>query len=121
AGRHYLGIPRNDWQETLGIDPMTGKPLSIIVLPGPSWFPLACAAGMGVFFVSFLVGVYWMAAVGALLALFLFLGWAWRTGIDRDPEPMPAGRGLSLPLHTVSEGAPGWWGMCFTLVADATF
>jgi cytochrome c oxidase subunit I+III len=121
AGRHYLGIPRNNWQETLGIDPMSGEPRSIVVLPGPSWFPLACAAAMAVFFVSFLLGIYWMAAVGAVLALFLFLGWAWRTGLNRDPEPMQAGRGLELPLHTVTEGAPGWWGMCFTLVADATF
>jgi cytochrome c oxidase subunit I+III len=119
-GRHYLAIPRNGWQETLGVDAMTGRPEQIVILPGPSWIPFLSAAALAVFFVSFLFQLYPLAILGAAAATALFLVWGWSNGMKSDPEPLPAGRDIELLPHAGVPGAPGWWGAGFTLVADAT-
>jgi cytochrome c oxidase subunit I+III len=119
-GRHFLAIPRNGWQETLGVDAVSGRPDYIIILPGPHWAPFLGAASLAVFFVSFLLEYYAFAPVGLALALVVFLWWAWSTGLPEDPEPLPAGRGLSLMPHAAADGAPGWWGTWFMLVANGT-
>lgn len=121
AGRHYLGIPRHGWQENLAVDPVSGRPDHIVVLPGPSWWPFLGGGMMAVFFVGFLAQAYWISAAGAIAAVVMFLGWAWANGMREDPAPLPAGRGLELLPHVAVAGAPGWWGTCFTFVADGTF
>ena len=120
-GEGYLAEVRNGWQETLGVDPVTGKPDQIIILPGPSYLPLITASLLGVFFVGFLFGLYWLSALGAAAALASALRWAWATGLDRDWPDQDAGRGLTLPLHPQVHDAPGWWGMVGGLLVDATF
>ncbi len=120
-GCHYLAIPRNGWQETLGVDAMTGRPEQIVILPGPSWLPFLSAAAMAVFFLGFLFQVYPVAIAGAGVAAILFLIWGWQNGLKEDHEPLPAGGDLELPVHATVDGAPGWWGSCITFVADGTF
>ena len=121
AGDGYLPDVRNDWQETLGVHPVTGKPDQILLLPGPSYLPLITAGALAVFFVSFLLGHYWLAAVGAVGTLIAGLRWAWANGLDRDWPDQDAGRGLTLPLAPQVHDAPGWWGMVVGLAVNATF
>jgi cytochrome c oxidase subunit I+III len=120
-GEGYLSQPRNDWQETLGVQPITGKPDQILILPGPSFLPLITASLLGVFFVGFLLGAYWISALGAVASLVAALRWAWTTGLERDWPDLDAGRGLKLPLATQVHDAPGWWGMAAGLVVNGTF
>ncbi len=49
------------------------------------------------------------------------LYWLWDTGLRYEPEPIDAGRGKMLLPHPAVAQSPGWWGMIFTLVFDATF
>ncbi len=119
GGRHWLGLPRNGWQETLGVDPMSGEPHSIVVLPGPSWWPIACALALAAFFVAFLFSAYVWAAAGALAALAVALRWGWDNGLRDDAPNFPAGDGVVLPRHDHAVAPPGWWGLAFALVADA--
>jgi cytochrome c oxidase subunit I+III len=118
AGRHYLGLPRNGWQETLAVDALSGHPDHIVILPGRSWYPFLSACSLAVFFFFFLVGFYPVAIVGAGIATVLFLLWGWTNGLKQDPEPLPAGHGKLLVPHAASADAPGWWGTCITFLAD---
>jgi cytochrome c oxidase subunit I+III len=120
SGHHFLGTPRENWQETLAVDPVTGEPDYIVILPQPSWWPFVSAVALGVFFVGFLLSWYWLAAAGAATALLLFIGWGWSNGIRQDAPRLPAGRGIDLLRHDMADGAPGWWGLAFTHAANAT-
>ena len=40
--------------------------------------------------------------------------------LARDYGPLPVGHGVSVPPHTEVAGAPAWWALIFTLVADGT-
>ncbi len=121
AGTHYLARTRNGWQETLGVNPISGRPDQIILLPGPSYLPLVTASMLLVFFLGFLLGFYWISAAGAIAALVCGLRWAWTCGLDRDLPEQDAGRGLKLPVHAQSPDPPGWWGTITGLVVNGTF
>ncbi|QOC21694.1 cytochrome c oxidase subunit I [Wenzhouxiangella sp. AB-CW3] len=121
GGEGYLPTARNGWQETLGVHPLTGRPDQIILLPGPSYLPLITASLLAVFFVGFLLGAYWVSALGAAAALVAGFRWAWSTGLDRDWHKQDAGRELVLPLHAQVHDAPGWWGMLVGLLVNGTF
>ncbi len=120
GGHHYLGIPRNNWQETLGVDAVTGRPDQIIILPGPSWYPFLGAAALLVFFFSFLVQLYPLAIAGAAAATVIFMLWGWANGLKVDQSALPAGHGKHLLPHPAVSDPPGWWGTCITFVADGT-
>ena len=120
-GRGYLARTRNGWQETLGVDAISGKPDQIILLPGPSYMPVITAALLGVFFVGFLAGQYLLAGIGAGAALVAALRWAWQGGLARDYAEQDAGAGLVLPLHPQVHDAPGWWGAVVGLLVNGTF
>jgi cytochrome c oxidase subunit I+III len=121
AGLGDLAGTRNDWRETLGVDPVTGKPDQVILLPGPTYLPLVTAVATGGFFVSFLFGVYVTAAISAALVLILALVWLWETGLKADPPPVEFRDGEALLPHAAVGKPVGWWGMVFTLVTDGSF
>ncbi|WP_366555071.1 cytochrome c oxidase subunit I [Aquibaculum sediminis] len=120
AGEGLLATPRPGARETLAVEVVSGRPAHIVNLPAPNWMPFLAAAFTGVFFLSFLLKLYLLSGVGALLALGTFLRWAWTHGRRQDPEPLPAGEGLMLLPQAAVSSAPGWWGLLFTLVADGT-
>jgi len=50
----------------------------------------------------------------------LFMCWAWANGSRIDAGELKAKEGVHLPLHfEYSDGAPGWHGTIYTLIADA--
>jgi cytochrome c oxidase subunit I+III len=118
AGEGFLaGAPR-DRRETLCVDAVTGEPSHVLVLPEPSYIPLATAAAAGLFFTGFLLKFWWAAGVGAVLVLIAAGMWMWRSGTRRDPDLVDAGCETSLPEHSAVRQPPGWWGLVFTLTAD---
>ncbi|MEN3951911.1 cytochrome c oxidase subunit I [Iodidimonas sp. SYSU 1G8] len=121
AGAGYLaGAPRNR-RETLCVDPVTGQPDQVLVLPGPSYLPLVAALATGLFFVAFLFKLYWLSAIGAVAVLALSLIWMWRSGLREDPEPIDIGFGEHVLPHAASDRSTAWWAMVFTLTVDAAF
>ena len=120
AGRGYLGFTRHGWLETLGVQVTTGRAEQVIVLPGPTYLPLWTALATGSVFLSLLLKLYWLTPLGLIATVVLLLAWTRTSGARQDRGPLPIGGGEVLPIHLESPGAPSWWAMVFTLVADAT-
>ncbi|WP_222129963.1 cytochrome c oxidase subunit I [Bordetella genomosp. 13] len=119
GGRHWLGTPAPGRRQTLSVDVLSGRPESVAELPGPTWAPLHAGLATALFFLCILFKAYALALVGAAIALAVFLAWAWRGGARQDPPEVEASPGVFLPVHVLAPGAPGWWGTCCALVADA--
>lgn len=120
AGRLWLAEPAGGRRLTLSTDAVSGRPECVIVLPGSSWWPLACAVATGGFFVGVLLKLYGIALLALAVAVALFLCWAWATGSRLDAGTMKASDSVSLPLHFEhADGAPGWHGTIYALIADA--
>jgi cytochrome c oxidase subunit I+III len=122
AGKGYLANPTSPGRlETLGVHAVTGEPEQVIILPGPTYVPLYAGISLVGIALCFLAGIYWGSVVLAAVLTLFILVWLWSTGLREDPAPVDAGLGHSLPLHPAVEQSPGWWGMIFFLVFNATF
>ena len=120
AGEGLLAGKRNEWRETLGVEPSSGKPDQVILLPGPTYIPLLTALAAAGFFITFLFGVYAGSAVFAVLVLGIAFIWAWESGSQAEPEPVDVGNGILLLPHWAAARPPGWWGTLFALVFNAS-
>ena len=118
-GRGYLGTPRHGRRETLTVEAARGTPEYIVVYPGNTRLPMIMAAVTGLFFLSILLKLYWVAPVAMTGVAALAWRWVWSLGRRRDLGPEDAGLGISLPHAGEVDRAPGWWGTLFLLVADA--
>ncbi|WP_128254506.1 cbb3-type cytochrome c oxidase subunit I [Falsirhodobacter deserti] len=116
AGEGYLATPRGEL-ETLGVDPLSGKPSQVVILPHPSYLPLMTALATGGVFLSLLFKVYPMAIVSTVAVVTLFLFW---TRGRQKPQMLDAGMGLTLPNHRAHPAPPSLWAMRFVVAADAT-
>ncbi|MFA7670012.1 MAG: cytochrome c oxidase subunit I [Burkholderiaceae bacterium] len=120
AGRLWLAEPAAGRRLTLSTDMMGGRPESVIVLPQSSWWPLWSAVATGGFFVGVLLKMYVVALVALALSLVLFLCWAWASGSRMDVGRIKAREDVGLLLHFEHpDGAPGWHGTVYALIADA--
>jgi cytochrome c oxidase subunit I+III len=89
-------------------------------LPRPTYLPLFIALATAAAVLAMLFKFYWVSLAMALLTAGLFVFSGQSAGLSRDYGPLPVGRGLNLPPHTEVAGAPAWWALIFTLVADGT-
>lgn len=119
-GEGYLGFARNGWQETLGVHMTSGAPEQLIVLPRPTYLPLCTALATGAAALAMLFQFYLLSLAAALVTVGLFVLAGQRAGLAHDHGPLPVGLGVSLPPHTEVAGAPPWWALIFTLLADGT-
>ncbi|KQO74967.1 cytochrome c oxidase subunit I [Rhizobium sp. Leaf262] len=120
AGKGYLGFSRHGWMETIGVDAISGEANQIILLPKPTYLPLATAIATGGVFVCLLFKFYVAALLFALLTLGIFLAWTRNDAARIDRGPLHASQASSLPLHFESADAPSILAMRLTLVANAT-
>lgn len=104
GGRGYLGFPRDGQMETLGVDMVTGEAEQLIVLPQSSFLPLWTGLATGSIFVALLFGFYWLAPLGALLTVALFLLWTVKLGRKHDSGPVDIGMGEQAPLDVECPG-----------------
>jgi cytochrome c oxidase subunit I+III len=97
GGGGYLAFARDNRQETLGVDLVSGAPQHLVVLPRRSYLPLWTALATGGFFLALLLKVYVLAPVAAAVAVVLFLIWPAALGETRDHGPVDVGRDTALP------------------------
>ncbi|PWK61451.1 cytochrome c oxidase subunit I [Roseicyclus mahoneyensis] len=121
AGEGYLGMARNGWQETLGVDITTAEPDQIVILPRPTYLPLILALVTGVAVLSMLFKVYVLAILAAIAVAGLFVWGARSSGQPVDHGPLPIGHGLSAPPHPEAATSPPVLAMGVTLIADGAF
>ncbi|HLT98114.1 MAG TPA: cytochrome c oxidase subunit I [Burkholderiaceae bacterium] len=120
AGKYWLSEPAGGQRLTLSVEVSSGRPENVIVLPGSSWWPLLAALATAGFFTGVLLKFYLAALCALAITIALFLCWAWANGSRLDVGEIEANAGVHLPLHfEYSDGAPGWHGTVYTLVADA--
>jgi cytochrome c oxidase subunit I+III len=119
-GEGYLGFARNGWQETLGVQMTSGEPEQLILLPRPTYLPLFIALATAAAVLAMLFKFYWLSLAMTVVTAGLFVLSGQSAGLSRDYGLLPVGRGLNLPPHTEVAGAPAWWALIFTLVADGT-
>ena len=120
AGQHALPRACHGRRETLGSDPVTGRPREVIHLPGNSWWPLIAGLWLALLCILLLLKAYVFAAGAAFAAVVVLLRWSWENGAH---PAAAAGEAHDLPeglqLHSCTFDGPGLWGMGLTLLADA--
>ncbi|SNR26372.1 cytochrome c oxidase subunit I [Paracoccus sediminis] len=116
AGQGLLAVPRGQL-ETLGVDPLTGAPQQIVVLPASTFLPLWTAVATGGIYLSLLAKTYLLVPPLALVVVVLFLRW---TRSTPPAQVLDAGRGIRLPNQSASGAAPSLWAMRFVIAGDAT-
>ena len=119
TGQGYLGHAEVKRRETLMTSALHARPEAVIILPGNTWTPFVAAVFTGLFFVGLLAKFYWLAAVGAVLAVGTLFVWAWQGTADGAPDAIPANAGTTLAMHATLLRSPGWWGTLIALLADA--
>jgi cytochrome c oxidase subunit I+III len=119
-GEGYLGTPRGV-REVLTVDTATGAPQAVLEFPSNTALPITLSAATGLFFLGFLVKLYWLLPIAAVLVTALAWRWAWALGDREDRGPQDVGLGVLLPPAGERSGAPAWWGSVFFLFANATF
>jgi len=113
------GAPRG-WRETLVVEPGTGRPDHVAVLPTNTMLPLATAAVIGSFFALMLAGLYALTPLAIIAIVLVIWRWGDAMGTNRDHAPAEVAPGLSLPLHWHRRATLAYGGAVATLVADAT-
>ncbi|WP_103335480.1 cytochrome c oxidase subunit I [Pseudotabrizicola formosa] len=113
------GAPRG-WRELLVVDPGTGKPSHVAVLPGNTVLPLITAGAIGTLVGLLLAGLYWLVPLA--LGLIVLAVWRWGDimGTTRDHAAVAVTPDLALPLHWHTRGSLAYRGAVATLVADGT-
>lgn len=119
-GEGYLGFTRHGWCETLGVDPATGAPTEVVVLPRPSFLPLWTGFATLAFVLCLLLKLYWLAPLPLVVVVALFLAWTRSTGATQDMGPIPIGRDEAAAPHWEAARPPSWWAMALVLAADGT-
>ena len=120
-GEGYLGVPRNEWRETLTVDIASGTPDMHVIYPTNTRLPIVMSAVTGVFFLSLLLKFYWTVPLALIGVAILVWKWVWKLGLKSDPDLMPIGHDITLPNAAAVDRSPGWWGTVFLLTANATF
>lgn len=120
-GRHALPQAAHGRRETLGSDPLSGRPREVIHLPTSSWWPLIAAGVLAALCISLLAKAYVLAALLGAVTTVVLLAWSWENGAH--PEAV-AGEAGDLPdgllLHSRTFDGPGLWGMALTLLANGS-
>ncbi len=117
-GEGYLGFARNGWQETLGVNAVTGVVEKLIILPRRTYLPLVTALVTSTVFLSLLFSLYWLTPFCFLATVATLLFWLRGQGFRVDYGAVPIGRGVSVPLAGETPGAPPVWAMGAILIAN---
>lgn len=109
------------WRATLATDTVTGMPMSIHQLAGPTIVPFLAAVGVAVVFIGMLIKAYTLS-IGALAftaGTVIFWLWPKEKAIERlQASDLPEVSGL--PIFTTGKRAVGWWGLAYLMGALAT-
>jgi cytochrome c oxidase subunit I+III len=109
------------WRATLATDIVTGKPLSIQYLPGPSYVSLWVASGLTVALLAILMQLYVVAAGGAILAIGSLVYWLYpRDEVLQMLRTSDVGRRSGLPIIVTGVKSTAWWGAVCTLIILGT-
>jgi cytochrome c oxidase subunit I len=86
------GMLLDTCKETIGTTAVDARPEMILEMPEDSMAPLSLAVALSVLFVGMLIKVWWVAGLGAVLAVAALVFWLWPRRELLEREPAPIGR-----------------------------
>ncbi|MFW5972696.1 MAG: cbb3-type cytochrome c oxidase subunit I, partial [Bacteroidota bacterium] len=109
------------WRATLATDVVSGQPMSIHHLAGPSLSPFLAAAGLAVVFLGVLVKAFAVSVVALLFTAGMITYWLWPdedvvARLEKSDLPEASG----LPIFTDGPQSVGWWGTVYLVAVLAT-
>ncbi|MHA6345738.1 cytochrome c oxidase subunit I [Roseivivax sp. CAU 1761] len=121
AGRFYLPDSEEGHRETLITTVIDARPVAIQRVTGPAWVTVWAAVFTGGAFIFPTFHWYMPAIVSGALAIACVIYWLWTsTALIPARDRRDAGLGLTLPTYISGPPSAGWWGMCITMLGDAT-
>jgi cytochrome c oxidase subunit I+III len=117
-GRGYLPDAPHTHRQALITSPLSGTPVQIIRLPGPTWVPFIAALSFAILTAAGTFRQPAVAVASAVVAVVSIGWWLWTLDARPPLEWADAGRNTSLPLYSSDSSSVGWWGMAVVLVSD---
>jgi len=119
-GAGLLADSPHGWRETIRTGTVDARPEQIMILPKPTYLPLAAGFTTAV---SFLFAVFqhwvWFLGFGAV-TLALLLAWAWNTEFrPADEAGRDVGHGVFLPYRLTGARSHGWWATAVLVAVDS--
>lgn len=120
AAEALAGAPER-WRATLGTDAISGCPVSIQPLAGPSIAPFVTAVGLLIVFLGVLTKWYGASPFGLLLMIIALARWMYpNDGLLKAMRESDVPAKAGLALFAKGNEAVGWWGMVSFLAVSAT-
>ncbi len=115
-GRYFLPGSVTGLRETLITSPINAEPQYLQIMPGPSPWPLAAAAGTALHFLSLTVQAYAFSVFCAVIAILCVLRWLWETDRPLKHAEADIGAGIIVPIAITGPDSHGWWALNTLLV-----
>ena len=110
-GRYFLPNSATGFRETLITSPVNAEPQYLVLLPGPSAWPIGAAVFTAGFFLSLVVQAYPFAIFCGLVAVACMLRWAWDTDRPIKQHSADIGAGITVPTLMTGPTSHGWWAL----------
>jgi cytochrome c oxidase subunit I+III len=110
-GRYLLPNSATGHRETIVTSPVRAEPQYLLVLPGPSVWPMLSAIFTAGFFLQLVIQAYWTAIFSGLLAIACVIRWLWATDRPVPSDDADVGAGIRLPTHKTGPQSHGWWAL----------
>lgn len=118
-GRFLLPDAPDMKRETIITSVVDAKPEQVLRVPGPSSWPILCAAATGGVFLASTFHWWWITGISAVLAFVFILCWVWHTAEIPEKPTRDAGCGYVLPLYVSGPQSVGWWALFIMILGDA--
>jgi cytochrome c oxidase subunit I+III len=115
-GRYLLPFSATGHRETIITSPVRAEPQYLLVLPGPSVWPMLSAIFTAGFFLQLVIQAYWPSVISGVLAIACILRWLWSTDRPVASSEADIGAGIRLPTYATGSGSHSWWAVVSLLV-----
>ena len=115
-GRYFLPRSVTGLRETILTSPVTAVPQQLLILPGPSPWPVTAGAFTSGFFLLLTVQAYMTALISGIVAILAILIWLWETDRPIALQIADIGAGIHVPTHSEGLGNHGVWATITLLV-----
>jgi cytochrome c oxidase subunit I+III len=115
-GRYFLPRSVTGLRETILTSPVNAVPQQLLILPGPSPWPITAGVFTSGFFLLLTVQGYVAALISGILAILAILIWLWETDRPVALQRADIGAGIHVPTHGEGLGNHGVWATITLLV-----
>ncbi len=108
-GRYFLPRSATGLRETLMTSPVFATPQQLLILPGPSVWPITAAVFTSGFFLLLTIQAAVLATISGVLAIIAIIIWLWETDRPVALKAADIGGGIMVPTHVSGVMNHGVW------------